>query len=239
MPDADVDYDSGGSKVTPDFIVRRAMRPDEHPVDYFWELLDQLSDDDYPAGVLRVPEKGLGTWAFSSSNGLAWWPGTPRPAFPVGGVMFVGDNLNAYGQWMKKRTHWGDPNKPTMTYWKRVWPLLKQGGVPTSTAFFTNFYVGLMEGDNPSAPFPGRKDLSFSRWCAAFLIEQIHTMQPSLVVALGVKSQQALDRWNVARRAGVDGKSIQLSHPSARISNAEMASDAARLRKAYAAANLN
>lgn len=132
--------------------------------------------------------------------------------------MFVGDNLNAYGQWMKKHTPWGDPSKPAMTYWKRVWPLLKQGGVSTSKAFCTNFYVGLMEGDNPSAPFRGAKDLSLSRWCAAFLIEQIQTMRVGLVVALGVKSWQALDRWNVARRAGVDDKIIQLSHPSVRIS---------------------
>jgi len=28
--------------MTPDFILPRAIRPDEHPVDYFWELLDQL-----------------------------------------------------------------------------------------------------------------------------------------------------------------------------------------------------
>jgi hypothetical protein len=219
--------------MTPDFILPRAIRADEHPVDYLWELLDQLGDDDYPAGVLRVPEKGLGTWAFPSSAGLVWWPSTPRPDFPVGGVMFVGDNLNAYGRWIQNRGHWGDPGQPTMTYWKRVLPLLNKAGIPISKAFFTNAYVGLIEGDDPSAPFPGRNDPSFCRWCAAFLIEQIHVMQPCLVVSLGGESRRALDRWKVVRRAGVDGKIVNLSHPSARISHAAMDGHAATLRQAY------
>jgi hypothetical protein len=219
--------------MTPDFVVTRAIRADEHPIDYFWEILDQLADDDDPTGVLRVPEKGLGTWAFSSSAGLAWWPGTARPAFPVGGVMFVGDNLNAYGKWLLNRGHWGDHGNPTMTYWKRVWPLLNHAGIPTSEAFFTNFYVGLMAGDDPSADFLGSRSPTFCRWCAEFLIEQIHVMQPCLVVALGVKSQRALDRWNVARRAGLDGRIVRLSHPSARSSYAVMDRDAATLRRAY------
>jgi hypothetical protein len=222
--------------MTPDFILPRALRADEHPVGYLWELLDQLGDDDHPAGVVRVPEKDLGTSAFSSGAGLVWWPDTPCPRFPVGGVMFVGDNLNAYGKWKLRLGHWGDPGDPTMTYWKKALPLLNQAGIPTSEVFFTNFYVGLMEGDDPSAPFPGSKDPSFCRWCAAFLIEQIHVMQPGLVVALGVNSQRALDRWKVARRAGIEGKVVKLFHPSNRKGHAAMDTDAATLRKAYDAA---
>lgn len=93
----------------PDFVLPRAKRTDEHPVDYFRELLDQPEDDSYPTGVLRVPGKQLGTRAFSSSAGLVCRPGTPLPAFPTGGVMFVVDNLNAYGKWEQNRGQWGDP----------------------------------------------------------------------------------------------------------------------------------
>jgi hypothetical protein len=219
--------------MTPDFVLPRAIGADEHPVDYFWELLAQLGDGDYPAGVLRVPGKLPGTWAFSSGAGLIWRRGNPRPAFPVGGVMFVGDNQNAFGKWIQNRGLWGDPGQPTMTYWKRVLRLLNQAGIPTSKAFFTNVYIGLIEGDDPSAPFPGRNDPSFCRWCAAFLIEQIHVMRPYLIAALGGESHRALDRWNVARRVGLDGKIVKLSHPSARISYAAMDGDAATLRRAY------
>jgi hypothetical protein len=219
--------------MTPDFILSRAIRANEHPVDYFWELLDQLADDAYPPGVLRVPGKGLGTWAFSSGAGLVWWPGTPRPAFPVGGVMLVGDNLNAYGKSEENRGHWGDPGDHRMTYWRKAFRLLNRAGIPTTDAFFTNAYVGLIKGGDPSADFPGRKCPSFCRWCAAFLIEQIRVMQPCLVATLGRESQRAVDRWNVARRAGVAGKIVNLSHPSARMGYAALDGDAATLRNAY------
>lgn len=36
--------------MSPDFVLPRAIRPDEHPIDYFWALLDGLSDDEYPEG---------------------------------------------------------------------------------------------------------------------------------------------------------------------------------------------
>jgi len=147
--------------------------------------------------------------------------------------MFVGDNLNAYGKWRLNSGRWGDPGNPTMTYWKKVLALLSEAGIPTAEAFFTNAYVGLMEGDNPSADFPGRRSATFCRWCASFLIQQIHVMQPRLVVALGGKSQLALDSWNIARRAGVDGRIVRLSHPSNRKGHAAMVSDAAILRRAY------
>lgn len=219
--------------MTPEFVLPRAIRPDEHPVDYFWALLEQLSDDAYPRGVLRTPGRQPGTWAFSSGAGLIWSPGTPRPSFPVGGVMFVGENLNAYGKWMQIRDCWGDPAKPTMKYWMHALALVNRADIPTTEGFFTNAYVGLIEGDDPSAPFPGGKDPSFCRWCAAFLIEQIEVMQPCLVVVLGDKARRALDRWNVAGRARVEGRIVVLSHPSARNSNVDKERDAATLRTAY------
>jgi len=147
--------------------------------------------------------------------------------------MFIGENLNAYGTWMQICGIWGDPGRHTMTYWKNGLSLVDRAGIPTSEAFFTNVYVGLVAGNNPSAPFPGGRDLSFCRWCAAFLIEQIHVMQPRLVVVLGDKARRALDRWNVAAGARVDGKTVALFHPSARISHADRISDAATLQAAY------
>jgi uracil-DNA glycosylase len=123
-----------------------------------------------------------------------------------------------------------------MPYWRRALSLLDLASVPTSEVFFTNAYVGLIAGDNPSADFPGRKDPSFGRWCAAFLEEQIQVMRPRLVVALGGEAQRDLHRWNVASRAGVSGKILKLPHPSNRKGNAAMLDAAASLRNAYEAA---
>jgi hypothetical protein len=208
------------------------MRADEHPVYYFWELLDQLVDDAYPPGVLRVPEKLPGTWAFSSGSGLVWRRGTPCPDFPVGGVMFIGHNLRSYDKWKESLGHWGDPDYPTMRYWQKIYPLLKQGGIPASRAFFTNAYVGLKEGNISTGDFPGSTDPCFCRWCASFLLKQIEVMKPSLVAVLGGDAQEALDLWKIPRRASVEEKMVRLAHPAWRYYDAHIDREAATLRMA-------
>jgi hypothetical protein len=203
-------------------------------VDYFWMLLDQLPETGYPSGSIPVPGRQFGTWAFSSSAGLIWQPGAPRPAFPKGGVMFVAYYLNASGPWNRNRGVWGDPRNHTMEYWKRLLPVLDRAGIPRSEAFFTNAYVGLVKGDDPSVEHPGRKDKSFCRWCAGFLSEQIRVMQPCLVVAFGRRSEEALVGWKVARQLGLDPtKVMEIRHPSAPNWYATVNRETARLREAY------
>ena len=177
-------------------FVTRGRLPGDHPVDYFWTLIDQLGPEDYPPGVHRVPGRGSGTCFFSACAGLVRRRGEPLPPFPFGGVMFVGHNLNSVGAYQRMTRRGvrdaGDPDRPSMRTWQNAYALLRRAGVDPREVFFTNVYIGLKEGDDPRGPFPGRDDPSFCRWCAAFLDEQLRVMKPRVVVALGGWSQEVL-----------------------------------------------
>jgi len=201
-------------------FVARARGYDEHPVEYFWALIQQLDPADYPLGVKPVPYQLGGTWGFSGGSGLFRKPGAPLPPFPFGGVMFVGSNLNSVTGWKKAedRRDPGDPDDPKMMYWRNIRKLLDLAEVDRAQVFFTNiFSIGLMEGESATAAFPGRKDPSFSGWCYAFLQKQIVTMNPRVVVALGGVSQrkQGVRPGEVIRpHPGVSCTLVGLQHTS-------------------------
>jgi len=47
-----------------------------------------------------------------------------------------------------------------MLTWRNLYRLLAAAGVPESSCFFTNAYVGLKAGDDPTGHFPGADDPS-------------------------------------------------------------------------------
>ena len=63
-----------------------------------------------------------------------------------------------------------------MRTWQNLYKLLATAGVDPRECFFTNAYVGLKEGDDPTGRFPGSGDAAFRRWCAGFLPDQVAVM---------------------------------------------------------------
>jgi uracil-DNA glycosylase len=121
-----------------------------------------------------------------------------------------------------------------------MYPLLDRAGIPTSDVFFTNTYVGLIEGDKATGKSPGESDVDFSHWCDAFLNEQVRTMVPRTVVAMGGDSQQKLGvrSGDVIRhaRAGVTFTLVGLVHTSWRFYDQRVLErEAALLNRAAAA----
>jgi hypothetical protein len=51
--------------------------------------------------------------------------------------------------------------------------------------FFTNAYMGLKAGSEPTRKFPGARDAGFVRRCQRFLLERIRVQQLGLVLTLG------------------------------------------------------
>lgn len=96
-------------------------------------------------------------------------PDGPLPAFPYGGVMFVAHNLDDEGRFCAGRrrveftaapTVHGGADSPMLT-WKSLYRLLDNAEVSASECFFTNAYVGLKAGDDPTGRFPGARDGEF------------------------------------------------------------------------------
>jgi hypothetical protein len=147
------------------------------------------------------------------------------PDFPFGGVMFVGHNTDANGKHSSRRTGGrspGEPGNPEMRTWKNLYETFRQADFnPVRQMFFTNMYVGLIDGDEQEGIFPGSKDPSFSAWCRAFLDEQIRIMQPRVLVTLGAAARdefgmrfgQIIPSYS---RAGTHFAALSLKHPVAR-----------------------
>lgn len=165
-----------------------------HAVKRFWERLDRF--DGYPAGVaVRVPSRVKGTAFFAASSGL-WGqePGGPPPAFPYGGVMVVGNNLDneeRYAERLAEGRQYGSAETGTPT-WRELLGLSKRVGVAPDQCFFTNIWVGLKAGGGSNtgamAVEPGSP---FDRWCQRFLCEP------------GQRGAPAGDRRPGSARAGV------------------------------------
>jgi hypothetical protein len=158
----------------------------QHPVEQFWALLEDLRE--YPPGVVPLPEKIRGTAFFSAGPGLYIDDvDDVLPPFPFGGVMFVGHNLDAVGPYLRRLESGlphGGPVKPMRT-WANLYRLLDGAGVDRRKCFFTNAYVGLKAGDDPTGPFLGARNPEFTAWCRRFLEEQIAVMRPVVIATLG------------------------------------------------------
>lgn len=63
--------------------------------------------------------------------------------------------------------------------------LLEAAGLDAHDCFFTNAFVGLKAGDDPTGRFPGADDAEFRSWCRGFLEDQVKSMRPRVVATLG------------------------------------------------------
>jgi len=79
-----------------------------------------------------------------------------------------------------------------MLTWRNLYRLLEKADVRASDYFFTNAYVGLKAGDEPTGTFPGAADPTFSAWCRGVLEEQVATMRPRVATTLGTDARQFL-----------------------------------------------
>ncbi len=158
----------------------------EHPVRTFRRLLASLSE--YPPGVIPVPAYLSGTAFFSAAAGLIIDNAEGLlPPFPFGGVMFVGHNLDsetAFLQRLASGEAHGGPERPMLT-WRNLYRLLDAARLDAQECFFTNAFVGLKAGDDPTGRFPGADDPRFRSWCRHFLEDQIEVMRPRVIATLG------------------------------------------------------
>jgi hypothetical protein len=188
-------------------------------VERLWEIQDALPDVLYPLGVVPAREHIAGTAAFPGGAGLYVERAGVLPPFPYGGVMVVAHDLDAEDKYLERirtgRPH-GDPSSP-MKYWANLYRLFSQAELDPVRCFFTNVYVGLRSGSNPSGAFPGRRDRDFTRWSFAFLDLQADVMRPAVVVLLGDDARRPFrlePGRSLIELGGRRVPAVALAHPS-------------------------
>ncbi len=219
--------------------VDQALR---HPVQ---ALFDELPDvGPYPEGVVPVGQRLPGLGFFPGGYGL-WGmnAGRPPPA-PIGGVLVLGHNFDSVRGFDRSIQRGGEsPYSPT---WRGIRALLSAAFRSDDwqrKCFFTNFFMGLIEGATSVGAFPGARDDPFVRRCGDFFLKQVRTLRPRVVIVLGIRTPRllartetclsdwsevssfaALDTRDVAwlTRVRIDGAPVEfvaVTHPSLRAAN--------------------
>ncbi len=152
----------------------------------------------YPSGVLRIPDVGAGRPLLS---GIAFFPGgtglwmadlVSQPSvFPVAGAMVIGQDFDSETAYHNTRNLMGqgpcDPRERNPATWGRLIPFLAGFGIAPEACFFTNFFLGLREGDKATGRFSGAGDTRFVYRCREFMRIQLKTQEPRLVLTLGIQ----------------------------------------------------
>ncbi|HEY1255361.1 MAG TPA: hypothetical protein VGF01_11310 [Terracidiphilus sp.] len=147
----------------------------------------------YPAGMSCFPFRltgqgffpgGDGLWReedhiFKSSSGLV----------ATRGIMFLGNDFGTCKSYERLRKK-GFENPLT---WKHVKRRIARAELPSSLTFFTNAVMGLRDGGTALEKKDWDAVPLFKNFCREFLIFQIETLQPKLIVVMGTVPKATLD----------------------------------------------
>jgi hypothetical protein len=154
------------------------------PIDLLFDSMIEV--EPYPTGVVRVPGRIPGTAFFPGGYGLWQRDG----AVPQNPIMILGHDFHSEAGFRESLDRGGevviDNGQRVMgPTWRSLTCLLKAVDVDPSICFFTNAYMGLREGADPTGRFPGSNNPGFVERCRAFLRLQIRTMRPRAILTLG------------------------------------------------------
>ena len=160
-----------------------------HPVQTLFTQLKTKCQ--YPRGVIPVPFM-LGRTAFFPGGAGLWGtdPQKPLPPFPVEKVMVLGNNFGSTdgnNGWKECVARDGDILEGPA--WTNLISLWKKANIVLEKCFFTNAYMGLIEGEDQTATFPGANDPAYLKWARPFFIEQLKAQLPKLIIVLGVPAR--------------------------------------------------
>lgn len=140
---------------------------------------------------------------------------------PVGGVMVLGHNFDSVAGFNYSLHHAGENLRgPT---WRGILGVIDRAGVRRDQCFFTNVYMGLIDGPSAVGKFPGARDTGFVHRCQSFLAKQISVQQPRVILTLGKEvlplvvplSPELRTAWSTARTlADVDQMQVAIVYPS-------------------------
>ncbi len=163
-------------------MASRDIMSEEHPIKYLWEKLQEI--DYYPNGVKRIDKMIHGIAFFPGGAGL-WLtkPDDKLPPMPINKIMVLGHNFDSEKRYGLSLSHGGENmNGPT---WRNLRNLFERAEINLQDCFFTNAYMGLVVGDHSTGKFPGANDERFMQACESFLMTQIETQKPRLILTLG------------------------------------------------------
>jgi hypothetical protein len=165
-----------------------------------WDRLRTMEEEKrfdgraYPAGMACFPFRLKGQGFFPGGDGL--WRENAQIAqasagqVSVDGIMFLGNDFGILKSYEKYRVSgFEDPTKT----WKRVKERIVRAKLPKSLAFFTNAVMGLRDEGKALDKKDWDGEPRFRAFCREFLVYQIETTRPRLIVVMGPVPRATLD----------------------------------------------
>lgn len=156
-----------------------------------WNRLHAIEEEkrfegrEYPAGMCSFPFRLTGQGFFPGGDGL-WRDDTQLAQASCGGaatdgIMFLGNDFGTLKSYEKHRKK-GFENPLT---WKHVKRRIERASIPAHLAFFTNAVMGLRESGAALDKKDWNGEPQFKSFCREFLVFQVETLKPRLVVVMG------------------------------------------------------
>jgi len=153
-----------------------------HPSQQLFKRVRQFGS--LPPEVASIPHQLEGISFFPAGAGLFIdKPAAGLPGFPVGEIMVLGHDWGTTRDFEYHAPRYAERVNPT---WKHLLSFLDRVGIDRTKVFYTNFYVGLRNAMTAMGPHPARRNADFLRRCRDFLVEQIESQKPRLVLVLGI-----------------------------------------------------
>lgn len=164
-----------------------------------WERLQAMEKEKrfegraYPARMCCFPYRLTGQGFFPGGDGLWRDDSQLAQASPglvaVGGIMFLGNDFGTRKSYERHRRK-GFENPPT---WKRVKQRVGRAELPLSLTFFTNAVMGLRDSGTALDKKDWEGEPRFRAFCREFLVHQVETLKPCLIMVMGPVPQSTLD----------------------------------------------
>jgi hypothetical protein len=134
-----------------------------------------------PEGTSILPSRGglAGPAFFPEGFGLQ--NPTGEAAWP--NIMAVGHNFGCEDYRNEINASGREDDKAT---WRNLRRSLTDADVPIESCFMTNWFVGLQPGNKQVGGFLSRPDSRYERECSELLLEQIGTLNPVVILLLGL-----------------------------------------------------
>lgn len=207
------------------------MRREELPQKLF-EHINLV--EPYPDMVCGIDTMLDVTAFFPGGKGL--WNEEESETFPS--ILALGQDFSTEKVYLKMLHDKGSEiNGPT---WRNLRQLFIEANIEFTDCFFSNVFMGLRKTDSMTGKFPGFKDKGFVSRNLNFLLFQIQTIEPKMIITLGKysadlvsklsdnlepwKNNKALNEPDIGliKKVGINGNNytcVALEHPSMRNSN--------------------
>lgn len=142
----------------------------------------------YPDLVSRIDTMIDNTAFFPGGKGL--WKEEDSEIFPT--ILVLGQDFSTEKEYVRMlQNKVNDLNGST---WRNLRKLFIEANVELLECFFSNVFMGLRKTDSMTGKFPGFKDQGFVTRNIEFLLFQIDTIKPNLIITLGKYSAELVSK---------------------------------------------